>query len=267
MHVFGTLPERISLTICLWTTSQTLGYVYLNGQFIDRDWKLHKRMLNFMMVSSPHSENALSEVFGISLSEWNMKAKLFTITLDNNCSSHDIYKANLRDHLSNKNMLMLKGQLFVVRCYANILNVVAQDVIASIHGIIYNIRESVKFVKASPGHEDKSSEIAFQLEIPSTKNLTLDVAMQWDTTHHMLVAALEYKQAFTVLETCDDHYNEAPSTEDWRKVEVACTYLKLLYDSTNVIMATADPAANMFFQEAWRIQLELTHAILVRMFW
>ncbi|ONK60155.1 uncharacterized protein A4U43_C08F14970 [Asparagus officinalis] len=262
LHVFGSLPGRISLTICLWTTSQTLGYVCLNGQFIDSDWKLHRRMLNFMMVSSPHSENALSEVIGISLSEWNMKSKLFTITLDNNCSSHDIYSANLRDHLSNKNMLMLKGQLFVVRCYANILNVVAQDVIASIHGIIYNIRESVKFVKASPGREEKFAEIALQLEIPSTKSLSLDVAMQWDTTYHMLVAALEYKQAFIVLETCDDHYNEAPSPEDWRKVEVVCTFLKLLYDSANVIMATADPTSNMFFQEAWKIQMELSHAML-----
>lgn len=51
---------------------------------------------------------------------------------------------------------MFKGQLFVVRCYANILNVIARDVIASIHGIIYNIRESEKFVKASPGCEKKN---------------------------------------------------------------------------------------------------------------
>ncbi|KAJ6813704.1 zinc finger BED domain-containing protein RICESLEEPER 2 [Iris pallida] len=261
MEIFGTLSGRISLTISLWTTSQTLGYVCLNGQFIDSDWKLHRRMLNFMMVSSPHSENALSEVIGISLSEWNMKSKLFTITLDNNCSSHDIYSANLRDHLSNKNMLVLKGQLFVVRCYAHILNVIAQDVIASIHGIIYNIRESVKFVKVSPAHEDKFAECALQLEIPSTKSLSLDVAMQWSTTYHMLAAALEYKRAFNLLETCDEHYNEAPTPEDWKKVEIVCTYLKYLYDSANVVMATADPTANIFFQEAWKIQLELTNGI------
>ncbi|XP_008776870.1 zinc finger BED domain-containing protein RICESLEEPER 2-like [Phoenix dactylifera] len=262
MQVFGTMPGRVSLTIGLWTTSQTLGYVCLTGQFIDSDWRLHRRMLNFMMVSSPHSENALSEVIGVSLSDWNMKSKLFTITLDNNCSSHDIYSANLRDHLSNKNTLMLKGQLFVVRCYAHILNVVAQDVIASIHGIIYNIRESVKFVKASLAREEKFAEIALQLEIPSTKTLSLDVTTQWNTTYLLLVAALEYKQAFTVLETCDDNYNEAPSTEDWKKVEIVCTYLKLLYDSANVIMATADPTANIFFHEAWKIQLELATATM-----
>ncbi|URE36797.1 hypothetical protein MUK42_35328, partial [Musa troglodytarum] len=199
----------------------TLGYICLSGQFIDSDWKLHRSMLSFMMVSSPHSENALSEAIGISLSDWNMKSKLFTITLDNNCSSHDIYSANLRDHLSNKNMLMLKGQLFVVRCYANILNVIAEDVITSIHGIIYNICEGIKFVKASPAREEKFAEIALQLEILSTKALSLDGTTQWNTTYLMLIAALEYKRAFNFLETCDDNYNEAPSADDRMKVEVA----------------------------------------------
>ncbi|CAL9768517.1 unnamed protein product [Musa acuminata subsp. burmannicoides] len=262
VQAFATIPGRISLTIGLWTTSQTLGYICLTGQFIDSDWKLHRRMLSFMMVSSPHSENALSEAIGVSLSDWNMKSKLFTITLDNNCSSHDIYSANLRDHLSNKNMLMLKGQLFVVRCYANILNVIAEDVIASIHGIIYNIRESIKFVKASPAREEKFAEIALQLEILSTKALSLDVTTQWNTTYLMLVAALEYKRAFNFLETCDDNYNEAPSADDWMKVEVVCTYLKLLYDSANVVMATADPTANIFFHEAWKVLVELNSATL-----
>ncbi|CAN6281523.1 unnamed protein product [Urochloa humidicola] len=259
LQAFSTMPGRISLTIGLWTTSQTLGYVSLAGQFIDSEWKVHQRMLNFMMVSSPHSENALSEAISSSLSEWNMKDKLFTITLDNDCSSHDIYSANLRDYLSNKNNLMLKGQLFVVRCYAHILNVVAQDVIASIHGVIYNIRESIKFIKASPIREEKFAEIALQLEIPSTKTLCLDVTTQWNTTYLMLLAALDYKQAFTSLETCDDNYNEAPSAEDWKKVDATCNYLKLLYDSAHSIMAAANPTANIFFHEAWKIQLELAN--------
>ncbi|XP_078173025.1 zinc finger BED domain-containing protein RICESLEEPER 1-like [Carex rostrata] len=261
MHVFGSIPGRISLAISLWTTSQTLGYVALHGQFIDSDWKLHRRMLNFLMVTSPHSENALSEAIDVSLSDWNLKSKLFTITLDNNCSSHDIYSANLQDHLSNKDALLLKGQLFVVRCYAHVLNAVAQDVIASIHGIIYNIRESVKFIKASPSREEKFAEIALQLEIPSTKTLSLDTTTQWNTTYSMLCAALEYKQAFNLLETCDDNYNEAPSTEDWRKVDVACVFLKLLYDSANTVNSTEEPTSNLFYHEAWKIQLELKGSV------
>jgi hypothetical protein len=75
----------------------------------------------------------------------------------------------------------------------------------------------------------------------------------------MLLAALDYKQAFATLETCDDNYNESPSAEDWKKVEASCNYLKLLYDSAHSVMASANPTANIFFHEAWKIQLELAN--------
>nr|XP_034576219.1 zinc finger BED domain-containing protein RICESLEEPER 2-like [Setaria viridis]XP_034576220.1 zinc finger BED domain-containing protein RICESLEEPER 2-like [Setaria viridis]XP_034576221.1 zinc finger BED domain-containing protein RICESLEEPER 2-like [Setaria viridis]XP_034576222.1 zinc finger BED domain-containing protein RICESLEEPER 2-like [Setaria viridis]XP_034576223.1 zinc finger BED domain-containing protein RICESLEEPER 2-like [Setaria viridis]XP_034576224.1 zinc finger BED domain-contain len=259
LQAFSTMPGRISLTVGLWRTSQTLACVSVAGQFIDSEWKVHRRMLNFMMVPSPHSENALSEAISMSLSDWNMKDKLFTITLDSECCSHDIYNADLRDHLSIKNNLMLKEQLFVVRCYAHILDAIVQDVIASIHGVIYNIRESIKFIKSSPACEEKFAEIALQLEVPCTKTLCLDVTTQWNTTYLMLLAASDYKDAFTTLETCDDNYNEAPSAEDWRKVEAACSYFKLLYDSALNIMTVANPTSNLFYHEAWKVQLELAN--------
>nr|QYI40137.1 zinc finger BED domain-containing protein RICESLEEPER 2 [Lilium hybrid division I] len=157
---------------------------------------------------------------------------------------------------------MLKGQIFVVRCYAHILNVVALDVLASIHGIIYNIRESIKYVKASPSREEKFAGIVSQLQIPPTRQLSLDVLTQWNTTYHMLLAAFDFKQAFVFLESCDDNYNEAPSPDDWRKVEIVCTYLKLLYDSAKSVTSTVDPTANIFFHDAWKIQLELTNGLV-----
>ncbi|XP_037445775.1 zinc finger BED domain-containing protein RICESLEEPER 2-like [Triticum urartu] len=260
LQALSTMPGRMSLTVGLWITSQTLGYVSIAGQFIDMEWRVHRRVLNFTMVASPHSQDALAEAISRSLFDWGMREKLFAITLDNDCPSHDIYSANLRDHLSNTNGVMLKGQLFVVRCYAHILNAAAQDVIASVHGVISGIRESIKFIKASDSHDEKFAEIALQLEIPGTKTLCLDVTTQWDTTYLMLLAALDYRQAFTILETCDDNYNEAPSAEDWKKVEAASNCLKLLYDSAHSVMAVANPTSDIFFHEAWKLQLELANA-------
>jgi hypothetical protein len=49
----------------------------------------------------------------------------------------------LRDHLSTANL---------------------RDVIASIHCVVYNIRESIKFIKASATSEEKFAEIALHLE-------------------------------------------------------------------------------------------------------
>ncbi|KAF0887907.1 hypothetical protein E2562_005622 [Oryza meyeriana var. granulata] len=257
-QALGNIPGRISLTVGSVTTSQTLGYISLAAQFIDSEWRLHRRILNFMMAPWPHSEDAVSKAISKGLSGWNMHDKLFTITLEHDCSSNDIYSANLRNHISSDNILNRKGQLFVVRCYANIVNAVAHDVLASVHNVIYLVRESIKFIKADSAHEEKFAEIAQQLEIPSTNILCLDVTTEWNTTYLMLLAALDYRQEFTILESCYDNYNTAPSTEDWKKAEAACGFLKLLHASALIMMpAEGNPTANIFFLDACSLQLEL----------
>ncbi|XP_020401589.1 zinc finger BED domain-containing protein RICESLEEPER 1 [Zea mays] len=255
------IPGRINLTVQTWTTSQTLGYVSLAGQFIDSEWKLHRRMLNFMMVPWSCSEDdAVTEAISRSLHQWNMSDKLFTITRDYESSSHDIYSLNLREELSKNNITMLGGQFSVVRCYAHMLTAVAIDVTALVQSVIYKIRESIKFIKCRIGHEEMFADIILQLQIPSNQILCLDIKTQWNTTYLMLQAALDYKEAFTMLEKCDGNYSQAPSAVDWEKVEVACRYLKLLYDSANNIMAVENPTANIFFHDAWTIQREISNA-------
>ena len=149
----GNIPGRINLTIGWWTTSQTLGYVSIAGQFIDSEWKMHRKMLNFVMAPWPCSENAVSEAISRSLPQWNMTDRLFTITGNYESSSHDIYIVNLRNDLSKKNIPMLRGQFLVVRCYAHILNAAASDVTASVQSVIYKIHESIKFIKSCTSHE------------------------------------------------------------------------------------------------------------------
>jgi hypothetical protein len=97
------------LKIGLWTKNQTQGCISLVGQFIDSDWKLKRWMLNFVIVSSLHSEKELSDAISLCLSNWNLKDRLFTITLDDDFSSHDIYSANLGANILNKYTLMFKG--------------------------------------------------------------------------------------------------------------------------------------------------------------
>ncbi|KAK1275463.1 hypothetical protein QJS04_geneDACA016051 [Acorus gramineus] len=261
VQLLGALPGRIGLTLSLWTSRQTLGYMCLTGHFIDDDWKVHRRMLNFMNVSSPHTEMALSDAIGACLSDWNMKTRLFTVTIDNSRSSHDLYSANLRDHLSCNSSLMLGGHLFFVRCYAHILSTVAQEALEAIHDVIYNVRESIKYIKSSPSREEKFCEIAEQLQIMNAKTLlSLDVQNHWNTTYLMLVGALELKHAFASLELSEAYYNEAPSMDDWKRVEIVCTHLRHLHDSAKLISSIANPTANIYFHEAWKIHFELSNA-------
>ena len=48
--------RRVCLTTDTWTSIQNLCYMSLTGHFIDDDWKLHKRILNFCQVEDHKGE-------------------------------------------------------------------------------------------------------------------------------------------------------------------------------------------------------------------
>ncbi|CAL5438903.1 unnamed protein product [Camellia sinensis] len=253
------IPGRICLTLDLWTSSQTMGYMFLTGHFIDIDWKLHRKILNVVMVPYPDSDSAFSHAVAACLADWAMEGRLFSLTINQPLSESGI--EYLRALLSIKNPLMLGGQLLVGNCLARTLSCIAQEALQAAEETVKKIRNSVKYVKTSESHEEKFLELKQQLQVPSMKSLIIDDKTRWNTTYEMLVAASELKEVFSCLDTSDSDYKEAPSMEVWKQVETLCTYLKLLFDTATILTAPTIPPTNTFFHEAWKIQLELARAI------
>ncbi|XP_059642539.1 zinc finger BED domain-containing protein DAYSLEEPER-like [Cornus florida] len=254
------IPGRVSLTLDLWTSFQNLGYVILTGHFIDGDWKLHRRILNVIVVPYPESEFSFNDAVAACLTNWSLDNKLFTLTLDQSFVSATV-RENLRGLLNIKNPLILNGQLLIGNCFARVLSCLAQDALGSMRDTIRKVRRSVKYVKTSEVHEEKFVEVKQQLQVPSKESLVIDDQTKWNTTYRMLVAACGLKEVFSCLDTSDPNYKETPSMDEWKKVETVCKYLKLLYDAANILTATTYPTANIFFHEVWKIQLELMHAV------
>ncbi|KAL0345280.1 UNVERIFIED_CONTAM: Zinc finger BED domain-containing protein DAYSLEEPER [Sesamum radiatum] len=252
------MPGRICLTLDLWSSSRTIGYMFVSGQFIDSDWKMHRKLLNVIMEPYPESDTAFSHSVAACLSDWSMDGKLFSVTINQPLSDASV--DNLRALLSVKNPLVLDGQLLVGNCLARSLSSIVQDALASVEGIVKKVRDSVKYVKTSESREEKFIELKQQLQVPSSKNLAIDDQTQWNTTYEMLLAASELKEVFSCLDTSDPDYKDAPSVEDWKQIETLCTYLKPLFDTANLLTTAATPTTNTFFHEAWKIQLELARA-------
>ncbi|XP_070045663.1 zinc finger BED domain-containing protein RICESLEEPER 3-like [Nicotiana tomentosiformis] len=87
MKIFREVKSKICLTTDTWTSLQRINYMCLTGHFIDRDWVLHKRILNFCPISS-HKGDEMAKVIGNYLLEWKLD-KVFTVTVDN-ASSNDV---------------------------------------------------------------------------------------------------------------------------------------------------------------------------------
>ncbi|XP_073222675.1 zinc finger BED domain-containing protein RICESLEEPER 2-like [Cicer arietinum] len=255
---FEGLPGRVCLTLDTWTSSQSVGYVFITGHFVDSDWKLQRRILNVVMEPYPDSDSALSHAVSVCLSEWNFEGRLFTLTFNQPLT--EVAHENLRPLLSVKNPLIFNGQLLVGNCIARTLSNVAYDLLSSSQGIINKIRESVKYVKTSEYHEEKFLDLKQHLQVPSERSLFIDDQTKWNTTYQMLVAASELKEVFSCLDTSDPDYKGAPSVQDWKLVETLCTYLKPLYDAANILVTTTYPTAISIFHEVWKLHLDLARA-------
>ncbi|XP_024968952.1 zinc finger BED domain-containing protein DAYSLEEPER-like isoform X3 [Cynara cardunculus var. scolymus] len=187
LDLIGSVPGRVNLSLDMWSTYQSVGYAFITGQFIDDDWKLHRRILAVVLLPFPDSESAFNHAILSCISDWNLENKLFAVTLD--------------ESFANK-----------------------------------------------------------ALQVPSAKSLVLDDQTQWNTTYHMLIAACELKEVFSCLDTFDSNYRITLTMDEWKQLDVLCTFLKLLLDAANLLTGPTYPTANAFFHEAWKIQLELKHA-------
>ena len=136
--------NKVSVTTDIWkSSSQKISYMVVTSHFVDADWNLQKRTLNFFDIPPPHSGVAICDVLNKCFVEWEIDDKVWTVTVDN-ASYNDVATRLLKDNLSYKHNLALGGKLFHVRCCAHILNLLVQDGLSEIGDIIKSVCESVK---------------------------------------------------------------------------------------------------------------------------
>ena len=80
--------RRMCLTMDTWTSIQNLNYMFLTCYFIDDDWNLYKRILNFCQIEDHKGETIIRKI-EMCLHEWGVNS-IFTLTVDNassNCAT------------------------------------------------------------------------------------------------------------------------------------------------------------------------------------
>ncbi|XP_072951776.1 zinc finger BED domain-containing protein RICESLEEPER 1-like [Typha angustifolia] len=250
------IPGRISLTSDLWTSITTDGYLCLMAHFVDENWVLQKKIINFCAMPTPHTGIALSDKIYTLLTEWGIEKKLFSITLDN-ASANDLFVELLRSQLMLNDALLCDGDFFHVRCCAHILNLIVQEGLKEIDDSVFKIRESIKYVKGSQVRKQRFAECVKQVSLNSSKGLRQDVPTRWNSTYLMLDSAIIYCRAFLHLQLSDSNYKYCPSQEEWGKAEKICKFLKLFYDVTSLFSGSIYPTANLYFSKVVLIQLNI----------
>nr|GLL22750.1 zinc finger BED domain-containing protein RICESLEEPER 1-like [Ipomoea trifida] len=76
------LHGRISLAAEIWASTDNTRYLCLTAHYIDEDWKLQKKILNFITLDVVNADDLLSEVVIKCLTDWAIDRKLFSMTFD-----------------------------------------------------------------------------------------------------------------------------------------------------------------------------------------
>ncbi|KAK8317944.1 hypothetical protein V6Z11_A13G139800 [Gossypium hirsutum] len=142
------IVDRISITTDMWKSGQKIQYIVLTAHFVDSDWNLQKRVLNFVDMPPLHSGVFAYDALYKCLQDWDIEGKVCSIFMEN-ASYNDATIRMLKYSLSFHKMLYLNENLFHVSCCAHILNLLVHDGLFEIEDVIDNVRESVKHIRTS----------------------------------------------------------------------------------------------------------------------
>ncbi|KAK1367687.1 BED-type domain-containing protein [Heracleum sosnowskyi] len=106
--------KKINITTDMWTSSnQKSGYMVVTSHWIDYEWKLKMRVLNFCNAPPPHSGYIIAEALSRCFTEWEIDEKTGTIVVDN-AKANDVALRILKDNFSIRNSLPVGGKLFTL---------------------------------------------------------------------------------------------------------------------------------------------------------
>ncbi|KAL0446508.1 UNVERIFIED_CONTAM: putative AC transposase [Sesamum latifolium] len=212
--------QRVCITTDTWTSIQRVNYMCMTAHFIDDDWNLHKRILNFCPIIG-HKSEEIGKGVEKCLLDWGID-KVFSITVDN-ASSNDGAIAYLKKKFDNWGQNILGGRYMHMRCMAHIVNLVMQDGLKGKdeHEAISRIRGAISLKRAFDAYED------------------VDLAYKNDLL----------RQPFDGI----------PTDYDWERAKVLVTFLRHFYNLTLRISGALYVTSNLVFREIYEVELLLRH--------
>ena len=251
--------ETIALTTDLWTSNQTLSYMCLVAHFIDKNWNMQVRVLNFVELDPPHSGNVIAQAVFECVAAWNIEEKIISITLDN-ASNNDKAIRNLKAKFTARGSYWFVAKYFHVRCCAHIINLVVTDGTATISHLTTNVRETVKYIKKSNSRLHKFVEICRELAITIGESLKLDVTTRWNSTFNMLRTAIEYRDALDSYADRDANYTWKPSNDEWFLFNTITPILARLAEVSTAFSGSKYPTSNIFYPHIVNVKISLREA-------
>ncbi|CAL2270864.1 unnamed protein product [Prunus armeniaca] len=187
--------HRICLTTDTWTSVQNVNYMVLTVHFVDSDYKMHKRILNFCVIDS-HKWESIGKLLENCLIDWGHE-KILTITANNaaaNTKAIDYVRKKINGWKDSNSVL--GGVHMHMRCNAHKINLIVKEGLKKLESSIVAICIAVKFVRSSPSRLSYFKMCVETEKIECKVLVVMDVPTRWNSTYLMLDEALKFRKAF-----------------------------------------------------------------------
>ncbi|XP_073032144.1 zinc finger BED domain-containing protein RICESLEEPER 2-like isoform X2 [Primulina eburnea] len=259
---------RVCLTTDTWTSIQRINYMCLTAHFIDKNWILQKRILNFSPISS-HKGDDMAIVITKCLLDWGLD-KVFTITVDN-ASSNDTTVKEMSNQFNKWGSNLMDGKHLHVRCVAHIINLIVQDGLKEVGDSVRRVRQAIRYIRQSPARIKRFKDCCEIEKITSKNSLCLDVVTRWNSTYLMLKTALKFENAFVsygihdpglldhlLTHVCEDGKDVGALTSgDWENVRKMEKFLETFYNLTLRVSGSLYVTSNIHFHEIGELSCAL----------
>ncbi|XP_051184588.1 zinc finger BED domain-containing protein RICESLEEPER 2-like [Lolium perenne] len=249
-NLFQESPQRVSLSVRKWTSSRLQKYMRLTARYIDSEWTLNHKALNFCLLDS-HNGGDMAKALDSCLLDWGVE-NVTAITMEDASSDDMEY---MRTTLNNRGATISQGRYLHMRCSAHIVNLVVQDCLEAISPSVSRIRDAVKYVKSSISRMSAFNKCVKDSKVESSELLCLDVCARWNSTYVMLDTAEKFEEAFESILLKDPAYktelgesNGVPQHTDWEHARKFTKFLKHLYRLTCGVSETKHVYSHMLFQ-------------------
>ncbi|KAL2938002.1 Zinc finger BED domain-containing protein RICESLEEPER 1 [Bienertia sinuspersici] len=203
---------RVCFTCDCWSTCTTRGFLNRITHFIDSNWPLKSRILNFRYFPLPHR------------GERGLKSKALSITCDN-VGVMDVMVARLKLELLSFCTLPIAGHYFNVHCSAHILNLIVQSRMKVIDNNVLELREAVNYKAGSDACLCTFEKCVLDFKCKFVRKLRLDFPTRLNSTYLMLNRALESKDTLVLFVIVDCTFDFSLFSEEWTIVEFVCRFL------------------------------------------
>jgi hypothetical protein len=254
---------RISITTDAWSARNYTDYAAVTGHWINDKWQQRSALLDVVHLQEPiHSGEYLAQELAAVTDSMNITGAIFTCTRDN-ASSNTVMLAEYEKLASNYQTSTQQPWTFTVkegdvRCIAHIINIAVQAALKSLKADpnaeteAYRCEQgAARIPRSMDAHTEVSNTLAklrrhiyvfrnrrawkdaLQRQIQAAglkpQQLSLDMPVRWNSTHHMLEGALKLKTPITAVCTTQQldisMKDIALTAEDWATIKA----LELLF--------------------------------------